>query len=185
VPKTRINMFHLSKIFESPADHHYFFGYFNTAQISIDSQRILALRVKSIGTVPGPSDTAEVGWFSLFSDSNHFHKIGETNAYNWQQGAMLQFLGPDYKDQICWNFFDDVSQGRWMWDTGRNRKCQPVCLSRTVVRVLTANDRPNICGTYSTQSFKFETCWRVARSFFSFAIHGVAQPLPIKRSRLN
>ena len=71
-------MFRLTRIFESPAEHHYFFGYFNTPQVSADSQRILALRVKTIDAIPGPSDTAEVGWFSLSTDSNCFHKIGET-----------------------------------------------------------------------------------------------------------
>ena len=102
-------MFRLTRIFESPTEHHYFFGYFNTPQVSADSQRILALRVKTIDAIPGPSDTAEVGWFSLSTNPNRFHKIGETNSYNWQQGAMLQFLGPDYKDQVCWNFFDGLS----------------------------------------------------------------------------
>ena len=95
-----------TRIFESPVDAAYFFGYFNTPQVSADGCRILAMRVGRFDRVPEPEDVAEVGWFEIGGETQEFHKIGETAAYNWQQGAMLQFLGPEYRNRAIWNHFD-------------------------------------------------------------------------------
>lgn len=93
-------------IFRTPIDAHYFFGYYNKPQISADDSMLLALRVRAIDRVPDKSDEAEVGWFDLKSGDHHFHVIAKTNTYNWQQGAMLQFLGPDFSSRIIWNTFE-------------------------------------------------------------------------------
>ncbi len=95
-----------TRIFESPADAAYFFGYFDTAQVSADGTKLLALRVQRFDRVPEPDEVAEVGWFDLGDPDRVFHKIGETTAFNWQQGAMLQFLGPDFDSRVIWNHFD-------------------------------------------------------------------------------
>ena len=95
-----------TRIFQSPNDGHYFFGYFNTPQISADETKILALRCSRIDRVPNGDDLAEVGWFDLTAAEPTFHVIGETTAFNWQQGCMLQFLGPDYDRHIIYNRFD-------------------------------------------------------------------------------
>ena len=94
------------RIFTTPTDNHYFFGYFNKPQVSADESKILALKVSRIDKIPGEYDNAEVGWFSLESEDNTFHVIGETKAYNWQQGSMLQFLGPDFNSRVIWNTFE-------------------------------------------------------------------------------
>lgn len=111
------------RIFESPADAAYFFGYFNTPQVSADGGKLLALRVARFDRVPEPGDVAEVGWFQIGVDSPVFHKIGETTAFNWQQGAMLQFLGPDYQSRVIWNHFDGTAYRARIHDleTGRGR----------------------------------------------------------------
>ncbi len=95
-----------TRIFESPTDAAYFFGYFNTPQVSADGTRLLALRVSRFDRVPEPDDVAEVGWFEIGTAAPVFHKIGESTAFNWQQGAMLQFLGPDFDTRVIWNHFD-------------------------------------------------------------------------------
>lgn len=95
-----------TRIFESPVDASYFFGYFDTPQVPADGTRLLALRVARFDQVPEPGEVAEVGLFEIGSDSTAFHKIGETTAFNWQQGAMLQFLGPDFQSRVIWNHFD-------------------------------------------------------------------------------
>jgi hypothetical protein len=111
-----------TRIFESPADAAYFFGYFGTPQVSADGARLLALRVARFDRVPEPEDMAQVGWFDLTVSDRVFHVIGQTNAFNWQQGAMLQFLGPDFRSRVIWNHFDgtayrarihDMDSGRW------------------------------------------------------------------------
>jgi len=95
-----------TRIFQSPPDAAYFFGYFGTPQVSADGTRILALRVARFDRVPEPNDIAEVGWFEIGTETQVFHRIGETQAFNWQQGAMLQFLGPDFNSRVIWNHFD-------------------------------------------------------------------------------
>ena len=96
----------VERFFETPSDANYFFGYFNTPQVSADGKRILALRCEQFDQVPDGTEIAEVGWFELGVFPPLFQKIGETTAYNWQQGAMLQFLGPDFNSRIIWNTFD-------------------------------------------------------------------------------
>lgn len=64
------------------------------------------MRVARFDRVPEPEDTAEVGWFEISTERPDFQKIGETSSYNWQQGAMLQFLGPDFNSRVIWNVFD-------------------------------------------------------------------------------
>jgi hypothetical protein len=112
-----------TRIFESPADAAYFFGYFNTPQVSADSTRILALRVARFDRVPEPDEVAEVGWFEIGADTPAFHKIGETTAFNWQQGAMFQFLGPDFNRRVIWNHFDGTAYRARIHDleTGQGR----------------------------------------------------------------
>lgn len=112
-----------TRIFESPADAAYFFGYFDTPQVSGDGSKLLALRVQRFDRVPEPGEVAEVGWFELGDRERVFHKIGETTAFNWQQGAMLQFLGPDYNSRVIWNHFDGARFAARIHDleTGQGR----------------------------------------------------------------
>ena len=89
-----------SRMFETPSDGHYFFGYFNTPQVSGDDSKLLALKCDFIDRVPDKSDSAIIGYFDLGKENPAFQKIGTTKAFNWQQGCMLQFCGPDYLNKI-------------------------------------------------------------------------------------
>ena len=115
--------FRATHIFESPVDEAYFFGYFDTPQVSTDGTKLLALRVARFDRVPEPGEVAEVGWFDLGDPDRVFHKIGETTAFNWQQGAMLQFLGPDFQSRVIWNHFDGTAYRARIHDlaTGQGR----------------------------------------------------------------
>ena len=112
-----------TRIFESPPDAAYFFGYFDTPQVSRHGTKLLALRVARFDRVPEPDEVAEVGWFDLSAGDGVFHVIGQTTAFNWQQGAMLQFLGPDYDTGVIWNHFDGSGFRARIHDleTGQNR----------------------------------------------------------------
>jgi hypothetical protein len=109
------------RVFQTPRDAHYFFGYFNTPQVCANERRILALRCDFLDRVPDGNDRAEVGYFDLAEAEPAFRKLGETRAFNWQQGCMLQFRGPDYAASVIYNSFDgekfiaeivDVDTGR-------------------------------------------------------------------------
>ncbi|MBO7148951.1 MAG: hypothetical protein J6V93_03750, partial [Clostridia bacterium] len=69
----------------SPDDgYHYFFGYYDM-RADDGSGRHLCHRVSFIDKLPLHDDIAEVGYL----ENKKFIKIGETTAWNFQQGAML------------------------------------------------------------------------------------------------
>ena len=73
----------------SPEDGHYFFGYYDLNAYDSTGTRHLCHRVPFADRIPGPQDVAELGILS----PNGFQKIAETTAWNFQQGALLQFHG--------------------------------------------------------------------------------------------
>ncbi len=115
-----MNKISLKKCFETPNNYSFFFGYFNTPQVSADDKKLLALKIERFDRVPEPNDIAEVGFFDLEKKDYKFNKVGETNSFNWQQGAQLQFLGPDFKEKIIWNFFDGKSYKSRIYDLANN-----------------------------------------------------------------
>ena len=72
----------------SPAGEHCFFGYYDLPAWDAEGQRHLAHRVGFMDRMPTPADVADIGYL----EGGDFHKLGETKAWNFQQGAMLQWL---------------------------------------------------------------------------------------------
>ena len=71
----------------SPDDgYHYFFAYYDMRATG-ENGKHLAHRVKFIDRLPTAEDVAEIGYL----DDGKFIKIAETTAWNFQQGAMLQY----------------------------------------------------------------------------------------------
>lgn len=83
----------------SPDDGwHFWFGYYDKCPWSVDGFRLLAHRAKFCDRFPSPGDMAEVGWIENWdTDERRFVGIGETDAWNWQQGAMLRWS--DHSDR--------------------------------------------------------------------------------------
>ncbi|MBN4046416.1 hypothetical protein JYU02_00270, partial [bacterium AH-315-P15] len=73
--------------------------------LSADDRYLLALKTNFIDHVPSAEDSADVGIFDLDTPSAPFRKLGVSCSFNWQQGCMLQFLGPDYKSRVIYNDF--------------------------------------------------------------------------------
>lgn len=93
----------MSKIvFKTPNDGHYFFGYWDKSPLNANNTKLLACKVSFIDRMPTKDDILEIGYFD-FNKPNEFIKITETKAWNWQQGCMLQWLGPDYNSKIIYN----------------------------------------------------------------------------------
>ena len=90
--------------FETPGPQQNFFGYYDKSPMDRDGTRLLALNTACRRPLPGEggvNDTADVGFWSLHKKT--FHKLADTRAFNWQQGAMLQWLGPDFSRFIIFN----------------------------------------------------------------------------------
>ena len=89
-------------IFKTPIEGHYFFGYFDKSPIDKKSKRLLAHRVSFIDRLPNKNDFTEIGFFDI-EEAGDFNVLDKTNAFNWQQGSMLQWLGPDHNNSIIFN----------------------------------------------------------------------------------
>ena len=82
----------------------YFFGFHDKVPWSYDNSKLLAHHFdfkKKISQLE--SESIEVGYF----EDGKYRFVGNTNAWNWQQGATLQWLGRSNK--IVYN---DVDQGK-------------------------------------------------------------------------
>ena len=100
----------IKPIFRTPESGHYFFGYYDKSSLSIDNTKLLAQRSAFIDRAPENGDVLELGYFD-WRESERFNKISETRAWNWQQGCMLQWLGPDFTNRIIYN---DCLDGRFV-----------------------------------------------------------------------
>lgn len=89
----------------SPIDGmEYFFGYYDKSPWDATDRYILCLRVKSTLTSVAPKEPADIVLFDSWN--NYTYKIlGQTKAWNIQQGCMLQWLGPDFTSRIIYNDF--------------------------------------------------------------------------------
>lgn len=86
------------KIITPEDEYHYFFGYYDMRATSGGAPKHLAHRVPFMNRLPMADDTCTVGYL----ENDRFHKIGETTAWNFQQGAMLQFH-PSLSDTVIYN----------------------------------------------------------------------------------
>ena len=91
--------------FETPDDgYSYFFGYYDKSPLNISNDKLLAHRVSFDGRDVQDGDIAEVGYFNLLT--GEFVKVDETLAWNWQQGSQLQWLPPEFDEEIIYNSID-------------------------------------------------------------------------------
>ena len=74
--------------------YQYFFGYYDLQPFDKANKRHLTHRVTFIDRIPEPGDVAEVGYITL--DDKAFHKVSQTNAWNFQQGALLQWFDEEH-----------------------------------------------------------------------------------------
>ncbi len=88
-------------IFKTPLDANYYFGYYDKSPLNQNATRMLAMQVDSFDCLPKSEDIAKIGYFNLKDGS--FHHISITNSFNWQQGAMLQWLGPTFEQEVIFN----------------------------------------------------------------------------------
>ena len=96
---------------------HYFFGYYDM-RATDGSGKHLCHRVPFEDRLPIETDVCEVGYL----ENGTFYKIGETTAWNFQQGAMLQYH-PFLKNTVYYNVCEN---GKFMcvthnYETGEKK----------------------------------------------------------------
>lgn len=83
----------------SGAEDQVFFGYYDLQPYDSTGKKHLAHRVQFIDRLPTKDDVCELGYIEV--ENGAFHKLAETTAWNFQQGAMLQWYRDD--DHIVYN----------------------------------------------------------------------------------
>lgn len=87
------------QITKGPKFH--WFGYYDKYQFSPDNRYVLGNQVDFEHRSPTPDDVIQVGMVDL-QDGDKWIELGETRAWNWQQGCMLQWV-PGTGSTVMWN----------------------------------------------------------------------------------
>jgi len=79
----------------------HWFGYYDKLQIDPQNRYVLGMEVDFEHRSPRPGDVIKVGMVDTV-DGDRWIELGESRAWNWQQGCMLQWL-PGSKSEVIWN----------------------------------------------------------------------------------
>jgi hypothetical protein len=88
---------------------HHWFGYYDKCPWDATGRYLLAHEADFCDRQPAATDSITVGMVDL-KDKNRFVPLDSTKAWSWQQGAMLQWLGPKADREVIYN---SVSEGRF------------------------------------------------------------------------
>ena len=88
---------------------HHWFGYYDKLQFDPESRFVLGMQVPFEHRSPRSDDVIEVGMVDL-QDNDRWIPLGQSSAWNWQQGCMLQWI-PGTRSRILWN---DREQDRFV-----------------------------------------------------------------------
>jgi len=80
---------------------HHWFGYYDKLEFSPTNRYVLSNQVDFENRSPLADDVIQVGMVDLEND-NKWIQLGESRAWNWQQGCMLQWL-PGSENEVIWN----------------------------------------------------------------------------------
>ncbi len=86
-------------ITKGPGFH--WFGYYDKLQFDPTGRYVLGNHVMFEGRKPKPDDTIQVGMIDT-EDNDRWIHLGESKAWSWQQGCMLQWI-PGTTSQVIWN----------------------------------------------------------------------------------
>lgn len=79
----------------------HWFGYYDKLEFDPSGRYVLGMEVDFEHRSPRAEDTIRVGMVDL-ADGDRWIELGQTRAWNWQQGCMLQWL-PGSKSEVMWN----------------------------------------------------------------------------------
>ncbi len=89
----------VNQLTSKPMQH--WFGYYDKRQINSSGKYALGNEVELFFRSPKSSDKLNVGYVDLEHD-NKWNTIGQSSAWGWQQGCMLQWL-PNSEHEVIWN----------------------------------------------------------------------------------
>lgn len=145
-------------IFETNTEFAEWFGYYNYDVINTDGTKLLCNRANFDGRAITANDWIELGYYEL--GNGEWHHIAYTDSFNWQQGAMLQWMpGKGNETKVIFNCSDkkhfysvihDIESGK------EERICFPVyCVTPDGKQSITLNYERNYwCRAYHYQSVR-------------------------------
>lgn len=80
---------------------HHWFGYYDKLQFDPTGRYVLGMQVDFEHRAPRADDVIRIGMVDL-EDDDRWIELGESRAWCWQQGCMLQWL-PGSASEIIWN----------------------------------------------------------------------------------
>ena len=90
-------------------DRQHWFGYYDKWQIDPTGRYALGMEVDLFFHSPQPENKVNIGVIDL-ENNFEWRQIGESHAWGWQQGCMLQWI-PGSSDQVIWN---DIIDGKFI-----------------------------------------------------------------------
>lgn len=121
----------------------HWFGYYDKAQLDASGRYLLATEAGFEHRLPGPDDAVGIGMVDL-RDGNRWIALGESRAWCWQQGCMLQWR-PGSADEVVWN---DREGGRFVCRVLNVRTRKLRTLPRAVGH-LSPDGRVAVCEDFS------------------------------------
>lgn len=82
-----------------PLNH--WFGYYDKREFDPTSRYVLANQTSFEGRSPTGNDSIQVGFVDTI-DGDTWYPLGQSRAWGWQQGCMLQWVG-DRGETVLWN----------------------------------------------------------------------------------
>ncbi|HIE99456.1 MAG TPA: hypothetical protein EYG03_04135 [Planctomycetes bacterium] len=87
--------------FITTGPRHHWFGYYDKLQFDPTNRYVLGMEVPFEHRSPKADDVIQIGMIDL-QDNDRWISLGESRAWNWQQGCMLQWL-PGTESTVLWN----------------------------------------------------------------------------------
>ena len=84
---------------------HHWFAYYDKLAFDIDNRYVLGMAVGFEDRAPDGDDVIRVGMVDLHDD-DRWIDLGQSRAWGWQQGCMLQWR-PESATEVMWNDRDD------------------------------------------------------------------------------
>lgn len=80
---------------------HHWFGYYDKLEFDPSGRYVLGMEVDFEHRAPTVDDKIKIGMVDLEAN-DQWIELGESSAWGWQQGCMLQWI-PGSKNEIIWN----------------------------------------------------------------------------------
>lgn len=98
--EAEVDQFPPSRVITHGPGHHWF-GYYDKFQFDVEDRRVLSMVVDFEHRSPKPDNVIRIGMVDL-QDGDAWTDLGQSRAWNWQQGCMLQWR-PGSTSEVLWN----------------------------------------------------------------------------------